>query len=339
MPQKLPRKIAVRELVVKAMESATLAVEVYNKPKVEFRTGAYCTLMVIAWTALLHAVFERDGVKYFYREKNGRYKRRDGDRLAWELAACVKTYWKDDLESGVVKNLQLFIQLRNKIEHRGMRSVDAYLMPEAQALLLNFKNFLAKEFQIEFLGDMGLYVPISVFSAKRTIPQSADERAVLDFIDTYRGTLDPRLWDHTDYAFRAYLVPKVGNHENSSDVTIEFVKADGLDENRKRRLTRVTALIKAKQTPFDAALLKPQGVVALVKVSHPEFTMSRFVNAWKKLGIRPSSKSDDPGDTDTRYCYYDPVDNDYRYESVFANLICEHIAKGEEFLDDKPLGA
>ncbi|MGB5833526.1 MAG: hypothetical protein WBG92_16240 [Thiohalocapsa sp.] len=183
-----------------------------------------------------------------------------------------------------------------------------------------------------------VYVPISVFSAKRTIPQSADERAVLDFIDSYRESLDPGLWDHTDYAFRAYLVPKIGNHESSSDVTIEFVKADELDEHGKRRLTRITALIKAKQTPFDADLLKPKAVVDLVKKSHPDFTMSRFVNAWRKLGVRPSKKAEDPGDTNTRYCYYDPVDQDYRYEPGFADLICNHISQGELFLEDKPSG-
>lgn len=65
-------------------------------------------------------------------------------------------------------------------------NVDAHLMPEVQALLLNFKHVMNKEVQIEFLSCMGLYVPISAFSTKRVIPQSADERTVLESIDTYR---------------------------------------------------------------------------------------------------------------------------------------------------------
>ena len=337
MKHKLPRKVAVRELVMKAIESATLAVEIYNKPTVEFRSGAYCTLMIIAWTAIFHAVFDRDGIKYFYKEKNGRFKRKDGDRLAWELTTCIKKYKGGKLEGGVIQNLELFIKLRNKIEHRNMRSIDAHLMPESQALFLNLKQFLFDEFQIEFLADMGLYIPISVLSSKRVIPQSSDERAVLEFIDKYRNSLDASVWDDTKYAFRAYLVPKVGNHENSSDVTIEFIKASDIDAKSKKHLTKITALIKSKQTPFDASLLKPGAVVAQVNDQYPDFHMRNFVNAWKKLSVRPASGAENPGDTNEQYCYYDPVDDDYRYEPGFAELIIEHLNNGETFTNGEPI--
>ncbi len=48
---------AVRGCLQKARDSALLAVEVYNKPVASFKSSAYVTLMVIAWTALFHAVF------------------------------------------------------------------------------------------------------------------------------------------------------------------------------------------------------------------------------------------------------------------------------------------
>lgn len=337
MKEKLPRKIGVRELIIKATESATLAVEVYNKPTVEFRSGAYCTLMIIAWTAIFHAIFERDEIKFYYKESNGRFKRKDGDRVAWELSACIKQYKKGNLDEGVIKNLNLFIKLRNKIEHRNMRSIDAHLMPEAQALLLNFKQFLFDEFQIVFLADMGLYIPINILSSKRIIPQSSDERSVLEFIDKYRESLDVSLWDDTKYSFRAFLVPKIGNHENSSDVTIEFIKATNIDANSKRHLKKITALIKSKQTPFDAALVKPKVVIDEVKKQFPNFNQTRFINAWKKLQIRPNGNSENPGETNEKYCYYDPVDKDYRYDPEFIELIISYLRKGELFIDSTPL--
>lgn len=334
--QKLPRKTAIRELVVKAIESATLAVELYNKPNIEFRTGAYCTLMIIGWTSLMHAVFERDGKKYWYKEKNGRYKKKDGDKVAWELTTCIKECWRNNLENGIVKNLQLFIKLRNKIEHRSMRSIDSHLLAESHALLLNFKEIIKKEFDIEFLGDMGLYIPISVFNSKRILPQTADEKATLEFIDKYRDSLDFNIWEDTKYAFRAFLVPKIGNHENSSDVTIEFLNASELDERDKKRLTRITSLIKFRQMPFDDKLLKPRAVIEAVKKSYPHFNMSHFVNSWKKLCVRPHSDSPNPGDTDVRFCYYDPIDGDYRYEPTYVNLLCKFISEGEQFTDTSP---
>jgi hypothetical protein len=47
----------VKAALEKARDSALLAVEVYNKPAVKFKSGGYITLMVIAWTSLFHAVF------------------------------------------------------------------------------------------------------------------------------------------------------------------------------------------------------------------------------------------------------------------------------------------
>ena len=103
----------VREALTKARDSALLAVEVYNKPAVTFKSAAYITLMVIAWTALLHAVFFRRKVKPYYRKKPGghRYARRDGDPLHWELGECLQQYYGNDTGNPVRKNLEFFIPL------------------------------------------------------------------------------------------------------------------------------------------------------------------------------------------------------------------------------------
>lgn len=214
-----------------------------------------------------------------------------------------------------------------------MKSIDSHLLPEAQALLLNFKEFMKDEFDIEFLSDMGLYIPINIFNTKRTIPQTADEKSTLEFINNYRSSLDTTMWDDTKYAFRAFLVPKIGNHENSSDVTIEFINHSDLEDKDKQRLSRLTGVIKFKQMPFDADLMKPIVVVEKVRTKHPEFNLHKFVISWKKLGVRPPSDSPNPGETNENYCHYDPIDNDYRYEPSYVDLLCKLIRDGELFQD------
>ncbi len=98
----------------------------------------------------------------------------------------------------MVANLKLFVKLRNKIEHRQMMTLDAHVAAECQALLLNLKSFLKNEFDLELLGDIGLYVPISVFTAVRVIPQSAEEKAVIQFVDKYRDALESHIWDNSN---------------------------------------------------------------------------------------------------------------------------------------------
>ncbi len=61
----------VERLVLKARQAAVLALDIYNRPGTEFRTEGYVVMMVVAWTAALQAIFERDGVDYIHRDESG----------------------------------------------------------------------------------------------------------------------------------------------------------------------------------------------------------------------------------------------------------------------------
>jgi hypothetical protein len=56
----------VQDHLEKAQSSALAAVEFYNKPGVSFRTRTYAILMVVAWTALFHAIFYQRKIKPWY---------------------------------------------------------------------------------------------------------------------------------------------------------------------------------------------------------------------------------------------------------------------------------
>ena len=68
MPRKLP--IVVEELLEKAKQSALLAVELYNKPTIDFRVQSFVMLMHTAWNSLFLAHFHNKGIKTFYKEDN-----------------------------------------------------------------------------------------------------------------------------------------------------------------------------------------------------------------------------------------------------------------------------
>lgn len=116
---------------IKALEKATdcalLSVEIYNKPAIKFKSGGYISLMVIAWTALFHAVFYKRKVKPIYKLDNGRYERIGGDYKFFELSYCLKEYYKTNTGNPVRKNLEFFVELRNRIEHRSFPELDSDL--------------------------------------------------------------------------------------------------------------------------------------------------------------------------------------------------------------------
>jgi hypothetical protein len=105
------RKGKTKTILQSSIDSALLAVEVYNKPRTSFRSEAFITLMIIAWTRLFHAHFNTTiGDKYYYKKRNSnRYVIIDDERKAWELKTCINKYGK--LSEATRKNLQFFIAL------------------------------------------------------------------------------------------------------------------------------------------------------------------------------------------------------------------------------------
>jgi len=112
-PYKPALKENVESLVDKAKEAAILAIDIYNRPMTAFRTQGFTVMMIIAWTSLLHAIFEQTGVDYFHYDKEGVVKIVDGDKKAWELSKCIDEC--KELSHPVRENLKLFILLRIKL--------------------------------------------------------------------------------------------------------------------------------------------------------------------------------------------------------------------------------
>ena len=163
----------VKQCLEKSRDSALLAVETYNKPAIKFRSGGYIVLMVISWTSLFHAIFFRNKIKPFYRVKDSnRFEKKDGDFCYWELKECIKQYFKTDTTHPIRKNLEFFIPLRNKIEHKSIPEIDPDLFAECQALLLNYDKILEKEFGLDFCIRESLSFSLQLFPSNRNLVEA-----------------------------------------------------------------------------------------------------------------------------------------------------------------------
>lgn len=240
-------------LIDKSRESALLAVQIFNNPMMQFRTPGFIVNMVIAYTALLHAVFERDGIDYRYKKPDGTYQVIDKDFKYWELSMCLKKYYGGK-QTPETENLRLFIQLRNKIEHRFVPALDFAISGYCQSLLLNFERVLVDEFSQYFaLGQSGLALAlqISEYTSQR---QEALRRiqtnhldSISSFITEYGESLPDEILTSSDFCFRAFLVPKLGNHAKTSDKVIEFIKFDVNNPEEMEQYEKQVAFIKEKQ--------------------------------------------------------------------------------------------
>lgn len=327
------RKGKTKTILESSIDSALLAVEVYNKPRTSFRSEAFITLMIISWTKLFHANFNHEiGNRYYYKKKNGRYELIDGEKKIWELATCIRKYGK--LSEPVKKNLRFFIKLRNKIEHRHIdtREVDTLIFGECQALLYNYENLLIKLFGRQYALNEALVYSLQ-FSQLRTKGQvqssksilSRDLQNILEFVNKYRSSLGDKTYDSQEYSIKLLQIPKVSN-TSKSDLAMEFVKFDELSEDDKQIYEQIAVLVKDRKIKVEGinvGRLKPGKVVEMINEVLGEKAINLVTHRYLYtiFDIRPPGDSDDPFDTNTHYCYYDETHNDYVFNQDWVKFI------------------
>jgi hypothetical protein len=331
----LPR--AVKDSLQKARDSALLAVEVYNKPAVAFKSGCYITLMVIAWTSLFHAIFYRKGRKPYYWKSPRRYERVGGDYKHWELGECLKQYYGNGIGSPVRKNLEFFIPLRNKIEHRSLPEIDSTIFGECQAMLLNFDAMLEKEFGTRYCLRQSLSFALQMYPSSSNLAEAVKRnraaRAAADFIEQYRSSISADVLQSGQYAFKAFLI-QVANHESKDALPIQFIHYDMLPEEQKKHLQPLVAMVKYKQPVVaNEYVYSPKEVVARVRTALDdssgkdgtphirEFGMGWHTRCWRHFRVRPPSGYPNPEQTDTKYCVYDKRHGDYSYTDEWVRFL------------------
>jgi len=328
----------VKQSLEKSKDCALLAIETYNKPAIKFRSGGYVVLMIIAWTSLFHAIFFKRKVKPFCRQKNGkRFEKRDGDFWYWDLMNCLSEYYGSESENPVRKNLEFFIPLRNKIEHKSIPEIDADIFAECQALLLNYDKILEKEFGEDHCLKESLSFSLQLFPSSKSLSEAIksnpDAKKVKGFINNYRSLLTTEIVESGQYSFKAFLL-QVANHKSEDSLPIQFIRYDDLTEEERRNVNRIAALVKIKERPVSGKdLLMPAKVVALVQKnlgnlkivkngkSKDKFNQDTHTRCWKKYNVRPPNHDPLPSRTETKYCVYDEPSGQYRYTNQWVEFL------------------
>lgn len=323
-----------------ARDEALLAVDLYNQPQQPRRLEGFFVHMHIAWLYLLHARFAREGVDFRYRMPNGRFERIDGEPKTWDLQKCVEQRWPD---SGPVrKNLELTIQLRNKIEHRYHEAIALVTSGYAQALLLNFEEELTSTFDPKFSLGEQLRFPVFIGSITALGTARLEElrkdlpASTKDFLARFESSLDPAIAQDSRYEFRINLVPKLGP-KAEADKAITFIREAELPEDQRAMLAELgrtgAVVVREQLRPVaSAGYFRPSVAVGLIHERIPfGFNMHHFVSSWKKLECRPPAGTSHPERTIEKYCVYDQPHGDYLYTPAFVEKIIRETQTEDRF--------
>lgn len=324
---------AWRRILEGAKRQAIKAMDEYNCSTGDY--GDFVGGMIRAWLYLLHAEFRHDKVDYHYRKDDGSYEMRDGEPKAWGLATCVERRFPDPNDP-IRKNIELFISLRNKIEHRYQRAVQVATGGRAHALVINLENEMVTFFgEAHSVGDK-LRFPVFVQSITRL---GGDElrrlersmpKATSAFLANYEAGLAQETREDTRYDFRIRLVPIVGP-KTEADLAVNFVNIDKLTEEEIETLMsagrdgKVVTKVKHVEVASKDKML-PKQVVKRVNERVPYvLTVNQHTLLWKHFGIRPSGRGGHRTATDARYCVYDEPFRSYVYTEAWVEKIVREV--------------
>lgn len=330
-------KYRTKSRIKSSVDSVKSAIQSYNSPYGNHRFSDFVILMIVGWNRLFQAYFIENNVNYFYMNKTRtRYVYSDKDKKTWDITESLKYFYKHKLlNEPQYKNLELFINVRNKIEHSSIN--DVYIMEstfgESQSLLYNFENKLVELFGSEYslneslrftLQFSTIYPQESLYSLKSMMTQEATR--LYEYIQKYKDCLDKTTTGSFDFSVRLIQLPDVSNTK-SGDLSVTFVRP----ENQKdlERLKKVTAIIKEKQAlPAHIETLKPSSVAKRMKELIPEMTIKTHHVKYVvcPLGIRPYNidiregrKSCD--DINPKYCVYLSDYGNFSFKQTIFNLI------------------
>lgn len=329
-----------RQMLLESQRHAIKAVDEWN-----CSTGSYSdfvTHMHKAWHYLLHAEFHRDRKPYHYIDKDGHTVKVDGEAKAWALEDCLKQRYPSNSDP-VRLNVELFVKLRNKIEHRYEPGLKVMTGGKAQALVINYEAEMTSEFGSKYSLADQLRFPIFMQALG---PNRAAElqalaaklpRRTRDLVTRFEAGLHASLLDDLRYDYRIRLVPIVGP-KTSADMALSFVDLDALTDEERAIMIEAgrTGSVIVRDRHVDVVSknkMLPGRVAELVQEQLAfEFTLhGHHTKMWQRLGVRPAPGAVKPHRTDARYCLYDEAVGIYVYTEAWVRRIVEEIGTIEKY--------
>ena len=297
-----------------AKQEALLACDLYNEPRQPRSFELFVVHMETAWQNLFHAVQAELG----------------GEDAGWDLRDLVAIHLPN-AQDPVRRNIEFFIGLRERIEHRltprQLRALETVVSGKALAYLRDFDSYLVGEFGDRQSLGSSLRFPVFLSSLARDAPEVLHDTyrkvpaQARKFIESFDADTSEDVRLDPAYDFKVYLVPKSAGGP-AADLAMEFVRLEDLTPDQREHVRAGTVLIRDRHVEVaNVDRLRPSEVVEKVRATWPDFNLYYHTLAYRFYKVRPKGNSEHPDATDTRYCFFDVVHRDYTYTQAWVEKL------------------
>jgi hypothetical protein len=286
-----------------------LAVELFNTPRIGFKTGVFSMLANVAWTYLLHEYYDSIGVNIL-------------NDAGFSLLLSQMVARNDcPISKGCKQNLAALKEIRDVVEHRTIGPFDSKWLPIFQANCLNFEKALTDLFgpRVTLGRDLGLTLQFAKLGTDQIAMAQGYE--VPEHIAALDASLAAKLGegDAENLEYQIKVVYTLTNASKSKS-HFQFIQPDSAEGKEMQNV-----LIKYKPAD-DIWPLKPAEVVKRVaEASGRNFTSDKHQRAWKMYKARPKTGATNPAETQSKYCTYHPPFKSYTYSQAWVDFLVGEI--------------
>jgi len=143
------------------MAALLAAIEIYNKPQIEYRDECFSILLVNAWELLLKAILSKNKQRIFYPKKRNEPYR----TLSIQDALLkAKRFFPTNIPyEPVARNIDMIVTYRNNAIHfYNQREFSVVIYGLAQTSIINYRDLLLAVFSIDIADKMTIsLLPLS----------------------------------------------------------------------------------------------------------------------------------------------------------------------------------
>lgn len=314
-------------LIDKAKEAFVMAIEIYNKPSINYRLEGFSFFICNAWELMLKAyLIKRDGEEsIYYRDKPNR---------TITLENCVQKIFTNE-KAPLRKNLEKVIELRNTSTHFITEEYEAVYIPLLQACVFNFVDKM-----MEFHGeDMTRVIPenfitlsVRLKSLNETEIRGKYTEQVAERLLSVQSSLEPMIEENnSSFAIKVehYHYMTKNRHEATELYHIDKNAEEGVriikelkDPNNTHKYNAKTCIKELnKRLAKEGITLKYKDTeVTLINMYHFNLFTSYF-------GLKENEKM--------CFVYQVSTQPQYSYSQQAIDFIFEEIKKSpDKILDD-----
>ena len=150
-----------RALLNNSKAAMLAAIEIYNKPQIEYRDECFTILLVNAWELLLKAVLSKNKQRIFYpKERNEPYR----TLTVQDALIKSKQFFPADISfEPVAQNINMLVTYRNNAIHfYNQKGFGVVIYGLAQTSIINFRDLMSSIFNLDIAYEMSInLLPLS----------------------------------------------------------------------------------------------------------------------------------------------------------------------------------